>query len=153
MTSDLLQRNNMLKQAKKFIPGLTIIAQRSRLQHNEYGTSQRYIFSIITKRGKYTSIFTDSIHNHKHNIPINFDDILYSWIIDAECFENSKDFDDFCLQFGYDFKNYDEYNTKYIVEKHKAEKAYQVCKYAYRKMNELLTDIQIEKLHDLFQDY
>lgn len=153
MMNDLLQNNNLLKQAKKFIPDLTITAQRSGLRHNKYVTAERYSFSIITKRGIYRAIFTDSIHNCKHNISINFDDILYSWIIDADCFEYSKNFDDFCLEFGYDFKNYDKYDTRYIVGRRQAEKAYRGCEYAYRKMNELLTDIQIERLHDLFQDY
>lgn len=151
--SDLLQKNNLLKQAKKFIPGLTVITQKCELHRSKYGLAQRYSFSIIAEKGKYSAIFTDSIHNYKNNISINFDDILYSWIVDADLYRYSEDFDDFCLQYNYDFKNYDEHDNKYILGKRQAEKAYKGCKYAYRKMFELLTDEQIDKLHDLFQDY
>lgn len=151
--SYLQQRNKLLKQAKKFIPGLTVMAQKSMLQHNNYGLSQKYIFSIATENGKYTATFTDSIYNYENNITINLDDILYSWIVDADCYSYSRDFDDFCLQFGYDFKNYDMYDERYKSGKRKAEKVWYGCKYAYEKMTELLTDEQIEKLHDLFQDY
>ena len=151
--SDLLQKNNLLKQAKKFIPNLTVTARKCELLRNQYGLAQRYTFSIITKKGNYSAIFTDSIHNYKNNILVNFDDILYSWIVDADLYRNSEDFDDFRLQLGYDFKNYDKHDNKYIVRKSQAEKAYKACKYAYRKMFELLTDEQVDKLHDLFQDY
>lgn len=151
--SDLLQKNNILKQAKKFIPGLTIIVQRCELHRSKYGLAQRYNFSIITEKGKYTAIFTDSINHYKNDIPVNFDDILYSWISDADCYRYSEDFNDFCLQFCFDFKNYDVHDNKYITGKRQAERAYKACKYAYRKMFELLTDEQVDKLHDLFQDY
>lgn len=145
--------NDLLKQAKKFIPGLTVTAKKCALLHSQYGLAQMYSFSIITKKGSYSATFTDSIHNYKNNISINFDDILYSWVTDADCFRYSEDFENFCLNLGYDFKNYDIYNNKYITIKRKAEKAYRGCKYAYRKMFELLTDEQVDKLHDLFQDY
>ena len=151
--SDLLQNNNLLKQAKRFIPDLTVTIQKCALHRSKYGLAQIYSFSIITKNGKYSAMFTDSIHNYKNNITINLDDILYSWIVDVDCFRYSEDFDDFCLQFGYNFKNYDIYDNKYILGKRQAEKAWKGCKYAYRKMFELLTDEQVDKLHDLFQDY
>lgn len=146
-------RNEKVKQAKKIIPGLTVTAQKRELYRNKYGLAWRYNFSIITKKGAYHAIFTDSINNHNNNIPVNLDDILYSWIVDADCFESSQDFDDFCLQFGYDFKNYDEYDGKYRIGKQQAEKAWRGCKQAYNKMIELLTEEQINKLHDIFQDY
>lgn len=151
--SDLLQRNNLLKQAKKFIPDLIITAQRAGIQRNKYETSERYSFSIITKKGIYRAIFTDSINNFKKGIPINLDDILYSWILDADAFRYSKDFEDFCLNYCYNFKDYDVNDNKYISGKCQAERAYKGCKYAYKKMFELLTDEQIEKLHDLFYNY
>lgn len=151
--SNLLQKNSLLEQAKKFIPNLTVTAQKCALYRNNYGLAQKYNFSIITSKGKYSAIFTDSISNYKNNILVNLDDILYSWIVDADCFRNSGDFNDFCSQFNYDFRNYNIYDDKYIIGKHKAEKAYKGCKYAYRKMFELLTDEQVDKLHDLFQDY
>lgn len=146
-------RNEKLKQAKKIIPGLTVTAQKRELYRNKYGLAWRYDFSISTKKGVYHAIFTDSINNHNNNILVNLDDILYSWIVDADCFESSQDFDDFCLQFGYDFKNYDEYDTRYKTGKHQATKAWKGCEHAYRKIITLLTDEQVEKLHDLFQDY
>lgn len=145
--------NNLLKQTKKFIPDLTVTARKCQLLHSQYGLALRYSFIILTKKGSYSSEFTDSIHNYKNDIAINFDDILYSWIVDADLYRNSEDFDDFCLQLGYDFKNYDKYDNKYIVRKSQAKKAYRGCKYAYRKMFELLTDEQVDKLHNLFQDY
>lgn len=146
-------RNEKLKQAKKIIPGLTVTAQKRELYRNKYGLAWKYDFSITTKKGVYHAIFTDSINNHNNNIPVNLDDILYSWIVDADCFESSQDFDDFCLQFGYDFKNYDMYDNRYISGKHQAIKAWKGCEHAYRKIVTLLTDEQAEKLHDLFQDY
>lgn len=146
-------RNEKVKQAKKIIPGLTVMAQKKDLHRNKYGLAWQYYFSIATKKGVYRAIFTDSINNHNNNIPVNLDDILYSWIVDADCFESSQDFDDFYLQFGYDFKNYDEYDNKYRLGKQQAEKAWRGCKQAYNKMIELLTEEQINKLHDIFQDY
>ena len=113
----------------------------------------QYNFSIATNKGRYTAIFTDSINNHNNNIPINLDDILYSWIVDADSFNYTKDFNEFCLEYGYDFQQYDEYDNKYRVGKQKAEKAWRGCKHAYNKMIELLTEEEIEKLHDIFQDY
>lgn len=151
--NNLLQVNEKLKQAKKFIPDLTVVAQKSGLYRNKYGLAWRYSFYITTKKGTYNAIFTDSIHNYKNNIPINLDNIIYSWIVDADCFRYSQDFDDFCLQYGYDFKNYDIYDDRYKSGKNKAEKAWKGCKRVYRKMTGLLTDNQIEKLHDLFQVY
>lgn len=142
-----------LKQAKEFIPDLDIIVQKSRLSRSKYGLAQKYTFSIITKKGKYTGIFTDSSYNYKNDVTINLDNILYSWIVDADSFDYSQDFNDFCEQFGCDFKNYNIHNDEYRLRKNKLEKTRKACKYAYRKMTELLTDEQIEELHDLFQDY
>lgn len=146
-------RNEKVKQAKKIIPGLTVMAQRKELHRNKYGLAWQYYFSITTNKGRYAAIFTDSINHHDNNIPVNLDDILYSWIVDADCFESSQNFNDFCSQYGYDFKNYDEYDSKYRLSKQQAEKAWRGCKHAYNKMIELLTEEQINKLHDVFQDY
>lgn len=151
--SNLSQRNEKLKQAKKFIPGLTVMAQKREPHRNKYGLAWSYTFSITTKKGIYRAIFTDSIYNHENNILINFDDILSCWIADAECFKFSQNFDDFCLLFGYNFKDYDVSDNRYISEKNKAKKVWKDCEFAYKKMTELLTDEQIEKLHALFQDY
>ena len=146
-------RNEKVKQAKKIIPGLTVMAQKKELHCSKYGLAWQYNFSITTNKGRYAAIFTDSINNHNNNIPVNLDDILYSWIVDADGFESSQDFNDFCSQYGYDFKNYDEYDSKYRLGKQQAEKAWRGCKHAYNKMIELLTEEQINKLHDIFQDY
>ena len=146
-------RNKKIKQAKKSIPNLTIVAQKRALHRNKYGLAWQYNFSITTDNGRYAAIFTDSIYNHDNNIKINLDDVLYSWINDAASFEYCKDFDEFCLQYGYDFKLYNKYDDRYRLGKQQAEKAWNGCKRAYKKMIELLTEEQIAKLHDIFQDY
>ena len=146
-------RNEKVKQAKKIIPGLIVMAQKKDLHRNKYGLAWQYHFSITTNKGRYAAIFTDSINNHNNNIPVNLDDILYSWIVDADSFNYTKDFNEFCLEYGYDFQQYDEYDNKYRVGKQQAEKAWRGCKHAYNKMIELLTEEEIEKLHDIFQDY
>ena len=69
-------RNEKVKQVKKIIPGLTVMAQKKDLHRNKYGLAWRYNFSIATNKGRYAAIFTDSINNHNNNIPVNLDDIL-----------------------------------------------------------------------------
>ena len=146
-------RNEKVKQAKKIIPGLTVMAQKRELHRNKYGLAWQYNFYITTNKGRYEAIFTDSINNHDNNIPVNLDDILYSWIVDADSLNYIKDFNEFCLEYGYDFQQYDKYDDKYRIGKQQAEKAWRGCKHAYNKMIELLTKEQINKLHDIFQDY
>lgn len=149
----LIMRNEKLKQAKKYIPDLNVMTQTRALHRTKYGLAWQYRFSITTSKGVYRAIFTDSIYNHDNNIQINLDDILYSWIVDASCFDCSKDFNEFCLEYGYDFKQYDIYDNKYRLSKQQAKAAWMGCKHAYNRMVKLLTPEQIIKLHDIFQDY
>lgn len=146
-------RNERLKQAKKFIPGLTVTAQKTKLHSSKYGLFWEYLFSITTNMGRYTATFTDSINNHNNKIPVNLDDILYSWIVDTESFWGFKNFEDFCIQYGYSFIQYDMHDERYKTGKLKAKKAWNGCKEAYKKMHELLTTEQVNKLHELFEGY
>lgn len=148
-----MKTNELFKKAKNFIPSLEITINKHRLIFSKFGVARQYIFKIKTSLGSYLGLFTDSINHYIKNIQVNKDDILYSWITNARCYETLFDFNDFCKEFGYDFNNYDEYDKEYQEKNTQQLKLLGVAKKHIKKIEEIFTIEQKKKLQELFQDY
>lgn len=133
-----MNNDELFKRAKQFIPGLTIFTKKN-------GYAREYLFKIKTRLGTYSGKFTDSICNYLNGFDVNIDDVLNSWLLDANCYENYPNFIDFCQAFAYEIYDKDE--------NQKAKKSFRGCQKAYNKLQQLLTTEQIEKLQELFEKY
>lgn len=69
-------------------------------------------------------------------------DFLWCTLMDAQAFDYSRDIEDFCSEFGYD----------YYEEKSKAERAYNSCARAYAAVNRLFTEEELELLNEYFEN-
>lgn len=85
--------------------------------------------------GKYCQMtFHDNIYNKSDK-----NDFLYSLLMDADAYNNSRDMADFADEYGYD-------------DIRKCLKAYNGCKSQAEKVKRLFTDEEVEHLWDELQE-
>ena len=115
----------------------------------------------------YTAVFHDSVANCEKNKPLNKDDILHAFLMDAGSYDMSTSEKDFLEEFGYDeFKMYDSYaryrSISFLEDCYALSdvklfkdglKAYQACRKASEKLHNMFTDEEIEQLQKEFEDY
>lgn len=67
-------------------------------------------------------------------------DIIYCLLMDADCFENCQDIDDFQMEFGYE-------KASELI------KAYNGCKETYQAFKKIFNDKELEELRTIFKNY
>lgn len=92
---------------------------------------------ITLTRNKKTVhfIYHDNFYNNS-----NINDFIYCLLLDAQAYEFSYNFSDFCNEFGYDCDN-------------KAYKIYLACKKQAERLHKLFNDNEIEDLKTAFEQY
>ena len=93
--------------------------------------SSGYAYRItLTYKGKSCRfIFNDNFHDKSSKC-----DFLYCLILDAQSFENSKDYFDWCHDWCYDYFS------------NKSRKVYEACKKQSERVHRLFNDEEIELL-------
>lgn len=97
-----------------------------------------YRVTLKNKKHSYTFEFFDSIKNTEENKKATYD--FYSVLV-CLGYYISDDFDDFCSDFGYEFKN----ETEYI----KAKSIHRACLDQDKNIKKLFTSDQINKLSEI----
>jgi len=98
----------------------------------------KYSVTLKNKRHSYTFNFWDSISNTEKNKSARFN--FYS-ILACLSFYTPESFDDFCSEFGYEFKNESEYI--------KAKQTHLDCLDQQKNLKKLFTAEQLEKLSEI----
>ena len=90
--------------------------------------ANKYRVTLTNNTETFKTTFTDSICNTYKNTPSSPIDMLYCILMDAQCYDTTVSFHDFCNEFGYD-----EYE-----ESKKANKCYEGCKKALEGLERLV---------------
>lgn len=111
---------------------------------------RKYYLELKYNNKSYRFTFHDSIYNYNHNKKLNKLDTIYAVLTDSNSYDYTRNYQDFCNEFGYD-----EYiETQYgIIENREARKIYEACKKTYEALHEIFSDDELEQLQDEFQDY
>ena len=131
------------------------------------GMHKVYKLALSYKGNEYNFTFHDSVYNYEKKIKLNKMDALNSILLDARCFEQSRDEKEFLNEFGYDeFDLYNYYQNGYTfadmygfaadkdVDKLKAGlKAYKECERTYDALNRIFTSEELDELHEEFAEY
>lgn len=131
------------------------------------GNHKEYKLTLSYKGNEYNFTFHDSVYNWQNNKRLDKMDALNSILLDARCFEQSRDEKDFLNEFGYDeFDLYESYKrgmgfsmmydcyAKEDVDNLKAGlKAYKECEKTYNALNRIFTSEELDELHEEFAEY
>ena len=131
------------------------------------GMHREYRLTLSYNGEEYNFTFHDSVYNYEKKIKLNKMDALNSILLDARCFEQSRDEKDFLNEFGYDeFDLYNYYQNGYTfadmygfastedVDNLKAGlKAYKECEKTYNALNRIFTSEELDELHEEFAEY
>lgn len=98
----------------------------------------KYTVTLRNSRHFYSFDFFNSIHDTEKNIKATFK--FYS-VLACLSSHVSESFDDFCAEYGYEFKN----ETEYI----KAKSAHLACLDQAKNLRKLFTAEQLEQLSDI----
>lgn len=117
------------------------------------GYCKRYYLELSHNGKKYRFSYHDSVHAYCNNKKLDKLNALYCVLMDSNSIEYTKDFSDFCSEFGY--KTYNETFFPYyrIVENQEAKKIYNACIKTYEALHDIFSDDELEKLRNEFQDY
>ena len=131
------------------------------------GMHKEYKLTLSYKGNTYNFTFHDSVYNYEKKIKLNKMDALNSVLLDARCFEQSRDEKEFLNEFGYEeFDLYNYYQNGYTfadmygfaadkdVDNLKAGlKAYKECEKTYDALNRIFTSEELDELHEEFAEY
>ena len=117
------------------------------------GYCKRYYLELSYKGNSYRFTFHDSVYAYMHNEKLDKNNALYSVIQDSNAYEYTRNFSDFCKEFGYSEYTETFYPYYRIVKNSKAKKVYNACLKTYEALHEIFSDDELEKLQDEFQDF
>ena len=89
--------------------------------------ANKYRVTIINEGLKFSTTFTDSMHNTCQNTPSHKIEMLYCILMDAQCYDNYDNLEDFADNYGYDL----------YEERSKAKKCFYGCERTYNNIIEL----------------
>lgn len=118
---DSTQEERMQK-LKEFFPNLKI--KSCRMGESPKGAN-KYKLTISNGSEQFTSTFTDSLYNTYNNTKSSNFEMLYCIVVDAQCYEQSRTFEDFCD------------NVCYYLEDKRARKCYEGCRRTYENIERL----------------
>ena len=112
-----------------------------------------YRITLENKQGyKFSCRYNDSINNSQKGKKVNINDVIYCLLSDRLCYLSSRDYEDFCSQFGYEPYEEKNYYPYYGINA-KANRAYRGCQRISENLEKLLTSESLEKLQEFYQDY
>ena len=126
---------------QKVMPDLKMSVSRNRRIDGRIGCGAGYNVYLQKGNVKYYTRYNASVMDGEKR-PDKMD-ILYCINSDADCYGSTRDFSDFCSEFGYD-----EYE-----DRAKAQRAYKSCQKALEKMFELFTPEELEIINKVFENY
>ena len=118
---DSTQEERMQK-LKEFFPNLKI--KSCRMGESPKGAN-KYRLTISNGSEQFTSTFTDSLYNTYNNTKSSNFEMLYCIVVDAQCYEQNRTFEDFCDAICYD------------LEDKRARKCYEGCRRTYENIERL----------------
>lgn len=135
-----------------------------------HGNHKQYRLALIYKGCAYEFTYHDSINNYNKGNKLNKEDALYSVIADSNCYESSRNEEDFLNEFGYnDNKLYTYYkrgvslnnlynycytdNMKDVELLKTGLKAYRACKETSFALHNMFNKEEFEELQEEFQNY
>ena len=108
--------------------------------NNGYGLCQKYEVELLYNGNSYTTHFTDSVMAYREDKELDFKDVMYCLLSDANAYNTCEDIDDFQANFGYEKAS-------------ELLKAYNGCKEVSEGLKRLFTEEELEELQEEFQDY
>ena len=108
--------------------------------NNGYGNCQRYKVELNYNGKSYTTTFTDSVMAYREGRELDFKDVMYCLLSDADAYMYNEDIDDFQANFGYEKAS-------------ELLKAYNGCKETAQAFEEMFTEDELQELREEFQDY
>ena len=87
--------------------------------------ANKYRLTIINGSEQFTSVFTDSLYNTWSNKKSSKFEMFYSIMVDAQCYEQNRTFEDFCDSVCYD------------LEDSRARKCFEGCRRTYENIERL----------------
>jgi hypothetical protein len=91
-----------------------------------------YEITLKNENGVYQFDFTQSVHNSKLDIKPTPYDVLSG----VTCYEVEKELKDFCSEFGYEHKFYNEDLNRYCLVK-ESQSIHNACKKEYRNIKRM----------------
>ena len=131
------------------------------------GMHKEYKLKLSYKGNEYNFIYHDSVYNWQNNKKLNKDDAIYSLLMDASAYEQSRDEKEFLNDFGYDeFDLYNYYKEGYsfsdmygfasdedVDNLRKGLKAYKECEKTYNAFESMFTSDELSQLYTEFENY
>ena len=143
------QDNEYLQKVFSRVPDLKMTVTRNSKIDGRMGCGLGYNVKLQVFNRSYNTVFNNSqVEGRK--IP-NPEGILYCTLSDARCYDDTRNFKDFCDEFGYDEWEENRYGD--IIENKQALRAYNACQRTYEALHRLFTSEQIEQLEEVFQNY
>lgn len=122
---DLMENSTQEERMDKlmeFFPDLKI--RTCRMGESPRGAN-KYRLTIINGSEQFTSVFTDSLYNTWENKKSSKFEMLYNVLVDAQCYEQNRTFEDFCDAVCYD------------LEDKQARKCYEGCRRTFENIERL----------------
>lgn len=98
----------------------------------------KYLVTLENKKHSFSFEFHDSIVNTENKVTLEYK--FYS-VLAALGYNVPESFDDFCSEFGYEFKN----ESDYI----KTKQTHIACLHEYKNLRKLFTDEQLNMLSEI----
>ena len=143
------QDNEYLQKVFSIAPDLKITVTRNSKIDGRMGCGLGYNVKLQVLNRSYNTVFNNSKASG-YDIP-DPEGIINCILVDARCYDDTRNFKDFCDEFGYD--RYSENRYGDIRENKQALRAYNACQRTYEALHRLFTSEQIEQLEEVFQDY
>lgn len=139
-----------LRTIKKYIPTFTAEATYRTVVNMAWGNVKGNRYKYTIKIGKtdgrhFTFVFYDSINAYKNNTRLNIFDAIYSMVLDYTSYEYANNLTDFVREFGYDTDNEEQ-----VAE---AKRAFDCCRSAYKKANNIFSLDELEVLKGTCSQY
>ena len=120
------------------------------------GYCKRYYLELNHNGKKYRFTYHDSVHAYCNGSKLDKLNALYCILMDSNSIEYTRDFSDFCSEFGYNEYDYtcSYFPYRYIRKENKeAKKVYNACMKTYEALHDIFSNDELEQLQDEFQDY
>ncbi len=109
---------------------------KTNLGKSQMTSGDAYRITLTYKGHRCGFTFHDNFKNSSTK-----EEIIESLLIDADAYNNARNFEDFCFEFGYDVSDSEAY------------KIYTACKKQADKVSRLFTNAEIEQLRsEIFED-
>ena len=111
------------------------------------GYCRRYYCKVSFLGKSFNITFFDSVYNYQRSMKLDKKAVINSALLDARAYELSRNFEDFCSEFGYE-----PYNDEGIDYNKKAMKVYNACKKQSEKIQNTFCPEHREMIENELQE-